>query len=150
MIPRDAFGRLIADPRTLDRAERIAEVRRVAGRLQADVDRGSRWFGSALLDWLHVGGDLADRLAIRPEQGSHRTVAAMLRQERQDAALLRLASAVGCDRLALRVLRGEVESAPEHRHLVDAAREAQAPSGPHAISRARRRDRQRGMTRSTK
>ena len=143
---RDAFGRLLADPSTLDRGERIDELRRVAGRLQAATDRGSRWLGSVLLDWLHCGGDLSHRLQIRPERGSHRPLAAMLRQERQDAALLRLAAAVGCDRLALAILRGTTECPPEHRALVDAAREAGAPSGPHALTRARRRDRQRGMT----
>lgn len=142
---RDAFGRLL-DPARADRLERIDELRRVAGRLQAAPDPGSRWFGSVLLTWLHGGGNLADRLAIRPPRGSRRTHAALLAQARQDAALLRLACAAGSDRRALRLLRGEAACPPELYELLAEARALDAPSGPHAITRARRRDRRSAMT----
>ena len=145
-MTRDAFGRLIADPRTLPRSERIDELRRVAGRLQAAPDVGSRWLGQSLLSWLHEGGNFEDVLSVRPERGSHRTVSRMLRQGQQDDALLRLATAIGCDRQTLRILRGEAECPPEHRQLHDAALALRVPTGPHAITRARRRDRVRGMT----
>lgn len=136
---KNAFGQLIVDPRSLPRAERIDELRRVAGRLQAATDHGSRWLGGVLLDWLHQGGDIADHLGVRPPRGSHRTVAAVLRQAQQDAALLRLAAAVGCDRLALRILRGKAACPDEHRHLVADALALRVPTGPHAVTRARRR-----------
>lgn len=142
---RDAFGRLL-DPACADRLERIDELRRVAGRLQAAPDPGSRWFGSVLLTWLHGGGDFADRLAIRPPRGSRRTHAALLRQARRDSVLLRLACAAGCDGRALAILRGDVECPDDLRSLLAEARALGAPSGPHAITRARRRDRRSAMT----
>jgi len=143
---RNAFGQLIGDPLALPREERIDELRRVAGRLQAANDPGSRWFGAVLLAWLHDGGDFADRLAVRPPRGSRRTHSALLRQGRQDVALLRLAAALGCDRLALRVLRGAAECPAEHALLLAEAQALRVPMGAHAISRARRRDRRRLMT----
>lgn len=142
---RNAFGGLVVDPRTLARADRVDELRRVAGRLQAASDPGSKWLGATLLDWLHRGGRFDDALEVRPERGSHRTVAGVLRQARQDQALLRLAVAVGCDRRALRILRGG-DCSGEHRDLRDAALALKVPTGPHAISRARRRDRSAAMT----
>lgn len=142
---RNAFGHLLADPRTLPRTERIDELRRVAGRLQAAPDRGSRWLGESLLDWLHRGGDFADHLDVRPPRGSRRTVAALLRQARQDAALLRLAAATGCDRLALRLLRGEVQCPAAHALLVAEVQSLRPPTGPHAVTRARQRDQRRAM-----
>ena len=145
MTHRNAFGTLLSDPATLDRSERVDELRKVCGRLQAAPDRGSRWLGAAVLGWLHQGGDLYDLLDLRPPRGSRLTVSRLLRQERQDAALLRLATAVGCDRLALAMLRNKIECPDEHLQLLDAALGLRAPTGPHAISRARRRDRQRGM-----
>ena len=143
--PRDAFGRLLADPETLGRAERLDEVLRVAGRLQADPDRGSRWLGAALLTWLWRGGAFEDALALRPPQGSTQTAAWMLRQARQDAALLRLAAAAGCDRRALRILRGEQACPTELLPQLEAARESGSPTGPHAVTRARRRVQCRSM-----
>lgn len=145
---RDAFGRLL-DPVRADRLERVDELRRVAGRLHAAEDRGSRWLGGALLDWLHGGGDLADRLGVRPPRGSRRTHAQMLRQARQDAALLRLAAAVGCDRLALAILRGAAQCSADCAALLADAQALEVPTGPHAISRARRRDRRSPMKRSS-
>jgi len=143
---RNAFGQLIGDPLALPREERIDELRRVAGRLQAANDPGSRWFGAVLLDWLHSGGDFQDVLAVRPPKGSRRTVSALLTLGRRDAALLRLANAVGCDRTALRILRGAAECPSEHALLLAEAQALRVPMGAHAISRARRRYRSRLMT----
>lgn len=141
-MARDAFGRLLGAPDTW--AERVDELRRLVGRLAADSDRGSQWFAGRLQEWLVHGGTWTDVLGVRPAQGSRRTIAALLRLERQDAALLRLAVAVGCDRAALAMLRGDRECPAEHRHLLDAARKLRVPTGPHAVSRAR--DRRRRMT----
>jgi len=142
---RNAFGHLVADPSTLRYDERIDELRRVAGRLMADRDRGSQWAGGALLGWLQSGGRFEDTLGIRPPRGSRRSAARLLRAMQQDDALLRLATAVGCDRRALRILRG-AECPPEYQSLRDAALGLRVPTGPHAITRARRRDRAGSMT----
>ncbi len=146
-MTRNAFGHLIVDPTTLHYSQRIDELRRVAGRLMADVDRGSQWAGAALLGWLQCGGHFEDTLGIRPPRGSRRSAARLLRAMQQDDALLRLATAIGCDRQALRILRG-AECPPEYQSLRDAALGLRVPTGPHAITRARRRDRERGMTRA--
>ena len=136
---RDAFGRCLVSPATLPRLERIAELRRLAARLQADRDPPTRWLGACLARWMAAGADFADVLKINPDRGSRATVQALLRQERTDAALLAVATAARCDRLALRWLRGEAVPPAEHAGAVEEAREVGAPTGPHAISRARRR-----------
>lgn len=139
--PRDGFGRLVVDPATLSRDERLAELRRCAGRLAADPDRGIQWLASGLLAWSVHGVDPADALGLRPPRGSTRTVASAARLRARDAALLRLAAALGGDRRALRVLRGDEACPAVHQRLLDDALRLAVPTSPNAISRARRRHR---------
>ena len=136
---RDPWGRLLASPATLPRAERVRELSKVAARLQGDDDLVLRWLGGNLRRWLEGGGDLADLLNIRPAPGSRATPSAILARAARDEALLRLAVAAGSDALALAWLRGEASPPARHAAAVDTARELNAATGPHAIGRARRR-----------
>lgn len=137
--PRNAFGALLADPETLTRDERLAELRRVAGRLAADPDRGVRWLAAGLLAWTTRGVRLDEALGLLRPRGSRRSVTGLARQAARDEALLRLAAAVGCDRRALRVLRGAEPCPDAHRPLLAAARAAGVPTGANSVMRARHR-----------
>ena len=136
---RDAFGRLLVDPESLDLAERVDCMRRAAGALAASDTAEGQWLGRVLLRWLRDGGDLLDALRMRPARGSTLTPQAMVAQDARDRALLRLSSAVGGDARALAVLQG---AAPCPAHCVDLLEQAGAlriPASRHAFSRARRR-----------
>jgi len=49
---RDPWGRLVVEPDRLPMPARVDELRKVAGRLQAEQDRGARWVGQAFAAWL--------------------------------------------------------------------------------------------------
>lgn len=133
--PADAFGRLLIRPDELGHVERIEALRGAAGRALASADPALHWVGRGLLAWLD-GHRVEDAFGVRPPRGSKRTVARLAAQRERDAALLRLASAAGSDRLALQWLRGE-PCPPEHEHLLDAAHRLGCPTGASAVSRAR-------------
>lgn len=136
---RDAFGRLACCPSRLDRAGRIAELRRLGGRLQADADPAVRWLGQALAAWMRDGGRLEHRLGVVPPRGSRATVQRQARQAEQDQLLLRLAVVAGSDAAALRMLRGEAPAPGDAAALVQALRDLGAPRSRDAITRARLR-----------
>ncbi|MBX3601075.1 MAG: hypothetical protein KF863_10650 [Rubrivivax sp.] len=136
---RDAFGRLVCCPSRLDRAARVAELRRLGGRLQADADPAVRWLGQALAAWMRDGGRLEHRLGVVPPRGSRATPQRQARQAERDALLLRLAVVAGTDAQALRMLRGEAPAHGEAVALVARLRELQAPRSRDAIGRARHR-----------
>lgn len=136
--PTDAFGRLLVDPCQLEQAERIACLRRDAGRLLASPNAGYRLIGRGVLSWLD-GMPAEDAFGVRPPRGSRSTVKALARRLERDHALLALAAAVGCDRLALRLLRAEVPCPPEHGDLLAEAQRLGCPSSRNAVTRARER-----------
>jgi hypothetical protein len=136
---RDAFGRLLACPSRLARAERVDELRRLGGRLQADADPACRWLGQVLTAWTLDGGRLEQLLGVVPPRGSHATPQRQVRQAEVDNLLLRLAVAAGGDRQALRMLRAEQPARGTCAELVERLHELRAPTGADAIRRARAR-----------
>lgn len=134
----DAFGRVL-DVGALPRVERIRELRRLAGRLQADSDPATAWFGRMLGQWLAAGGDLARVLNVRPERGSRMSAQRLIECEHRDLLLVRFAVAAGCDALALRILRGEAACPLELRERADELRRLRVALAHDAVSRARRR-----------
>lgn len=136
---RDGFGRLCVDPAALSRVERIRELRRLAGRLQADDDRATAWVGHVLARWLRDGGDLAALFGVRAPRGSHATPVRMIEREHRDRLLVRFAGTAGGDALALRILRNATACPPELREQADELRRLGVPLAHDAVSRARRR-----------
>jgi len=136
---RDAFGRLIGQVESLDMPGRVDVLRRLSGTLQASQSREQRWLGYALGAWLANGGDLAERLGVRPPQGSHCTAQSIVLQARRDQVLLRLSVAMGSDAQAVRVLCGRMPCPPMHAELLREARELRCPVSRAAFERARRR-----------
>jgi hypothetical protein len=135
---RDGRNRLVTRPEYLEREQRIAVLRGVAGRLDADPDVGVTWFAECLLTWLRRGGDFAATLEIQPVRGSRRTVAAIIRQEQVDEMLRKLSVAVGSDVRASAILRGQRPCPSRVRDLVADLLALRAPSSPRAFSRARK------------
>lgn len=135
----DPYGRPLVPIQSMTLAERIVQLRRAAGRLLADEDGACRWLGAGLLEWLESGRSLDAALDLRPPLGSRHTVSGLARQAMRDRALLRFANQFACDRRALEILRGERPCPPEYRDMYDLAIALGVPTGPHAVSRARRR-----------
>lgn len=146
-LPRDAFGRLIVDPDTLTHRARIDVLRGLAGELQAATSREARWLGQQLIAWLHDGGDLAQRLGVRPTPGSTATPQAVVRAAERDAAVRRFVVEVGSQSRAARILQG-IEHAPARAAALLADLVAMdAPRSRRAIVRAVQRARgARGAT----
>lgn len=136
---RDAFGRLVTSPEYLPREARINALREGAGRMLADRNPAVRWIGERLQAWLQTGGDFASVLEIRPEPGSRRTAAAIIRGTRVDELLIVLSNTVNGDARAAAILRGVLPCPGRARHLVDELHALRAPRSPRAISRARKR-----------
>lgn len=134
---RDPFGRLLVPPETLPRTERVMCLRRLTGELQAARSIEAQWLGRTLLAWLHDGGDLEQLLGVRPPRGSHARVEHLTRRTARNALLLKLASIVGGDARAARVLQG-LEPAPvKAAKLVEELHMMRAPCSVHAFTRAR-------------
>src|SRR5690606_37829465 len=93
------------DMDALCRADRIAALRWVAGRMVASPHRVDRWVGHAFLRVL-AGDDPLDAFMLRPPQGSQRTLRHIEAWRRRDEALLALVDAVGHCGRALEMLRG--------------------------------------------
>jgi hypothetical protein len=138
---RNAFGALIVCPSRLTRVERIDELRRISGRLLADSDLAARWLGERLAAWLRDGGRLESHLGVVAARGSRRTPQRILLAEQQRHQMLRLSVALGSDRRAGRVLRGEEPAPPHLAAEVQQARELKCPSSGDAFVRARRHGR---------
>ena len=139
---RNAFGRLVVEPGRMTLRERVTCLRRLAGSLQASHEADARWLGQTLTDWMTRGGDLEQRLGVKPPRGSHARPEALVRQAETARLLLRLAAVVGSDARASRVLGG-VEPAPAAAvDLVDVLRERRAPTSRRAFVRARTATRQ--------
>jgi hypothetical protein len=136
--PRDAFGQLLVDPGTLTLLDRVQVLRALAGRLQADHDRGARWLGATLARWLQHGGDLHQQLGVRPARGSRATAQQLIRRERCDRLLVRLAAECGTDAAAVAALNGS-PCKPVPARLVAELRALGCPKSAAGISRARRR-----------
>jgi hypothetical protein len=136
---RDAFGRLIADPATLDRRQRVDLLRRLSGALQASDDLGATWLGRTLATWLHDGGDLAAALGLRPPRGSRATAQRQVQIEQRDRLALRLSASVGGDRAALRVLQGMAPCPGSVSTVVAELRTLGAPTSAAGFTRARQR-----------
>jgi hypothetical protein len=135
---RDAFGRLLADPAALTLAQRVELLRGLAGRLMADSDRGAAWFGQTLQGWLTDGGDLCAALGVKPARGSRATAQTLIRRERADRLLLRLAAECGSDAAALAALNGG-PCKPAARRQVAELLTLRCPKSEAAIRRARAR-----------
>ena len=138
----DGFGRMATDPGRLTRAERIELLCQLAGRLQAQDARDVRWLGRVLGQWLRDGGCLEVALGVRAPRGSHARPEALSRRAEVDSGLVTLARAVGAAR-ACRVLKGEETAPVAHAVLVERLRCLRAPISEAAITRARRRSRDR-------
>lgn len=135
-LARDAFGRLIVDPNALSHRARIDVLRRVAGELQAANSREARWLGQQLIGWLHDGGDLAQRLGVRPTPGSRATPQATVRIAERDARIRRLVVAVGSQARAARILQGAEPAPARAAALAAELLEMGAPRSRRAIVRA--------------
>lgn len=133
----DAFGRLLIDPGQLDLPGRVDALRRLSGSLQASSNRENQWLGRVLLQWLQHGGDLAEILGVRPPKGSHATAQSVVLQARRDQVLMRLATALGSDAQAIRVLRGQIPCPPAFGDLVRDAHSLECPCSRSAFARAR-------------
>ena len=118
---RNAFGVLLTRPEQLDMPDRVDCLRRLAGQLQAAGTLEEQWLGRSLSRWLQAGGDLVDVLGLRPPAGSRRTAQAIVAAEIHEAALLRLAEAVGSDARAVRILRRQEACPPALTSLAEAA-----------------------------
>lgn len=136
---RNPFGRLLVDPATLTRRERVSLMNRVAGRLTADGDPEMRWLGTNIAAWLRDGGRLDATLGVVPTQGSRATPQTVLRQTECDGLLLRLSVLAGGDRAALSVLRGQAPCPAGATDLVERLQRLQTPTSRDAIRRARQR-----------
>jgi hypothetical protein len=136
---RNPFGRLLVDPATLTRRERVALMNRVSGRLTADSDPEMRWLGTNIAAWLRDGGRLDAALGVVPAQGSRATPQTVLRQAECDTLLLRLSVLAGGDRAALSVLRGQAPCPAGAAELLDRLQQLQTPTSRDAIRRARQR-----------
>ncbi|HUG26217.1 hypothetical protein [Piscinibacter sp.] len=134
---RDAFGRLLSSPSELDFVGRVDCLRRLAGELQAGLTVEARWLGRSLATWLADGGDLDAVLGVRAPQGSKRTAQALVLAERRAGALLQLATALGSDALALRVLQGSEACPAQHADLLATAQSLRCPASREAFRRAR-------------
>lgn len=135
---RAGLNRLQIRPEYLEREQRIAVIRDVAGRLLHDDDVGVRWAGESLLTWLQRGGDFAAALGIQPVRGSRRTVRAIIQREQTDHLLRRLSVAVGSDVRASAILRGQRPCPNAVRDLVADLEALRAPRSARAFSRARK------------
>lgn len=140
--PRDAFGRLLADPSTLTREQRLQQLREVGQALAASPHPAERFLGTAIARWLAgEAPTLESALLVMVPRGSHRTAAAIARQAQTDAELVEFAVQVGGARRAAAVLRGEAPC-PAGVRLPDAG-----PVSEAAIRRARRRSEETGQRR---
>lgn len=133
------FGYLLVDPERLDLPGRVDVLRRLSGALQASNKREDQWLGRVLLQWLQHGGDLVERLGVRPPQGSRTTAQSIVLQARQDQVLLRLSAAMGGDARAIRVLRRQAPCPAAFDDLVHEAHGLSCPCSRAAFERARRR-----------
>lgn len=137
---RNAFGRLLVRPETLEFHERVACLRRLAGELQAGgATLEAQWLGRGLVTWLQHGGDLLKHLDLRPPQGCRITAQALVRQAAVDDLLLRASNALGSDRRAADVIAERSTCPPQHLQLVCELRALGAPKSADAIGDARRR-----------
>lgn len=137
---RNAFGRLIVDPDKLQHQEKLAAVSQlVAELLEGHPDmRTCQWLGRKLQDWMIRGGKIEQHLGLAPPPGSHATVRNIANKRRRDDALLRFANTVGNDRVARRVLRGEIPCPTQAAEALLALQNlGRVPTSHDAISRAR-------------
>lgn len=139
--PRDAFGRLLVPIDELPREYKLEITLRAAGEMQA-LGGEIASVGRAIARCAREGGDLNRALGLRPPRGSHATPQALARRSEINAALVRLAAAVGAPR-ASRILRS-MEPVPRRvAPLVESLQALRAPTSEAAISRARRLSRDR-------
>jgi len=131
MVDRDAFGRVLAPPSS--RRERVDCMRRLAGSMQASRDIDEQWFGEKISAWLQGSAPtLEAALGVSPGQP-----AAIVRQAETARLLVRLASLVGSDERASRILRGVEQVPPAAVDLAAELRALRAPTSRRSFIRAR-------------
>lgn len=139
---RNAFGRPLVAPACLTREERVELVREVAKALAVGgipSQYAARYLSDALNRWLEEGGDLERLLGLRPPRGSRRRVDAITKQGERDGLIVRFAAAVGSDRKAALVLRGEQACPPGLESERQALHACGVPQTASGIWKARRR-----------
>jgi hypothetical protein len=100
---RDAFGRLLAHPRTLSRDQRVALLADLAGELLAERALGRQWLGEALLAWLNGRVPIDVALEVRPPRGSRQTPNRIMAQRQAEAERRREAARFGTAEAARRL-----------------------------------------------
>lgn len=137
---RNAFGTLVGRVNDLPWPERVTEIQRNAGSLMAGRASPAiqQWAGSALFAHFERGVPLDAALGLVPPPGC-RSMHDHVRRARSDRLLVAFATAVGNDRRALRILRGNAVCPDAARQAYDAllACGHPLPTGPNAITRSR-------------
>lgn len=120
----------------LTHLERVNLVRRCAGRLQADTDPATRWFGQQITLALATGRSLDEAIGIRPVRGSRATAAEIIRREQNDFDICRLVDELGVVS-ASKALRGQISDLKSDLAALQHRLQAEGVgNSPSAVSRA--------------
>jgi hypothetical protein len=138
---RNAFGSFIVPPAELTLAERCELLADAVPALRFGQLNSytATYLASALETWLTTGADLEQALGVRPPQGSHNGAARITQQRERDRSMLRLSVALGSDREALRVVRGERPCPSKLLPMLEQLRKYRMPASAAAWTRARQR-----------
>lgn len=128
-------------PSQLARFERVELMRQAAAALakgDCPSPYAASYLGQALLRWL-AGEDFERAAGVRPPRGSRKRASVMLRQAERDRLIVRFAAAVGSDRRAALVLRGEQACPPNLTNEAQTLRAQGAPKSASGIWKVRQR-----------